>query len=155
MWTPTIRVQSDDFNPDTETALLTHRRTDIGAIINFTGFCRDEAGALSCLEIEHYPGMAETEIHRVAEEARSRWPLQGITIIHRYGRISPGARIVLVLVASRHRKAAFESAQFIMDFLKTQAPFWKKAHHVGKTQSEWVDAKLEDDNAAARWRVEE
>ena len=103
------------------------------------------------LELEHYPGMAEVEAARVAEEARRRWPLAGVTIIHRYGRIAPGGNIVLVLTASAHRQAAFEAAAFLMDFLKTRAPFWKREHRSDGSTGGWVEAKREDDAAAERW----
>ncbi|MDP3068158.1 MAG: molybdenum cofactor biosynthesis protein MoaE, partial [Methylocystis sp.] len=124
--TPAVRVQAEDFDLGQEQALLTRGRRDIGALVSFLGLCRDEDGALEALELEHYPGMAEAEIRRVADEALERWPLQGLTIIHRFGRIQPGEQIVLVLAAARHRADAFAAAAFLMDFLKTRAPFWKK-----------------------------
>jgi molybdopterin synthase catalytic subunit len=146
-----VRVQSDDFDVATEQRRLTEGRTDIGAAVAFTGLCRDEAGALAALELEHYPGMAEEEMGRVLEEARARWPLDGATIIHRHGKIAPGGNIVLVLTASRHRVAAFEAAAFLMDYLKTRAPFWKKEHRADGTTGGWVEAKDADDAAAERW----
>jgi len=150
--TTTIRVQRQDFDIAAEIARLTAGRADIGAVVTFSGLCRDEAGALSALELEHYPGMAEAEMARIAAEAAARWPLQGLTAIHRFGRIRPGENIVLVVAASVHRQAAFEAASFLMDFLKSRAPFWKKEHRADGTQGEWVEARDADDEAAARWR---
>jgi molybdopterin synthase catalytic subunit len=147
----TIRVQSNDFDLAAEQARLTAGRTDIGAVVTFTGLCRDEAGALSALELEHYPGMAEAEMARVLDEAKAHWPLDGATLIHRHGKIPPGANIVLVVTASRHRAAAFAAAEFLMDYLKTRAPFWKKEHRVDGTSGGWVEAKDDDDRAAERW----
>jgi molybdopterin synthase catalytic subunit len=147
----TVRVQKECFNAADETGKLTQDRTDIGAVVTFTGLCRDEGGALAALEIEHYPGMAEEEIGRVAAEAAARWPLQGLLVVHRYGLIRPGEPIVLVIAASAHRGEAFSAANFLMDFLKTEAPFWKK-QHMRATAAAWVGARLEDDAAAAKWR---
>ena len=147
----TIRLQAGDFDVAAETAALTRGRTDIGAVVNFIGICRGGEGdeAITALTLEHYPGMAEEEIARHAAEAVARWPLDGVTIIHRYGRIEPGQNIMMVLTASAHRQAAFEAAEFLMDYLKTAAPFWKSEERAsGKT---WVDARSEDDKAAARW----
>jgi molybdopterin synthase catalytic subunit len=146
----TIRIQRDDFDAGREAETLTAGRTDVGAIVTFTGLCRDEAGALAALELEHYPGMAEEEIGRIAADAEARWPLLGLTIVHRYGKLLPGAQIVLVAAASAHRHAAFEAASFLMDYLKTQAPFWKKEHRADARDS-WVEARGEDDVAAQRW----
>jgi molybdopterin synthase catalytic subunit len=123
-----------------------------GAVVTFTGICRDEAGRLSALELEHYPGMAEAEIARIADEALGRWPLMGLTAIHRFGKIAPGENIVLVVAASAHRQAAFEAASFLMDYLKSRAPFWKKEHRADGSEGNWVDAKKADDQAAARWK---
>ncbi len=148
----TIRVQHEPFDAGAEAAALTRGRTDIGALVSFVGLCRDEAGALTALEIEHYPGMAEAEIARVAEEAEKRWPLLGLTIIHRHGKIRPGEEIVLVLCASVHRRAAFAAAEFLMDYLKSRAPFWKKEHRADGSQGDWVDAKESDEAALERWR---
>ena len=150
--TPAVRVQAEDFDPGREQALLTGGRRDIGALVSFVGLCRDEDGALEALELEHYPGMAEDEIRRVAEEALERWPLQGLTVIHRFGRIQPGEQIVLVLTAARHRADAFAAAAFLMDYLKTRAPFWKKERRADGASGDWVSAKSEDDAAADRWR---
>jgi molybdopterin synthase catalytic subunit len=148
---PTIRVQAEDFDAAAEEALLTAGRRDVGAVVAFTGLCRDEDGTLAALELEHYPGMAEEEIRRVAGEALSRWPLVGLTIIHRHGVIRPGERIVLVIAAARHRGEAFAAAEFLMDYLKTRAPFWKKERRVDGAEGGWVAAKTEDDAAALRW----
>ena len=147
----TIRIQPETFDTAAETAALTEGRADIGALVAFTGLCRDEGGRLTALELEHYPGMAEAEIDRIAEQAESRWPLLGLTVIHRFGRISPGEEIVLVLAASAHRAAAFEAASFMMDYLKTQAPFWKREHLKDGTTGAWVEAKEADDRAMERW----
>jgi molybdopterin synthase catalytic subunit len=146
-----IRVQHEDFDAALESAKLTQGRTDIGAVVTFAGLCRDEGGKLAALELEHYPGMAEEEIGRVVDQAIERWPLQGVTVIHRFGKIEPGAQIVLVVTASSHRIAAFDAATFLMDYLKTRAPFWKKEHHKDGTAGDWVEAKEADDDAAARW----
>jgi molybdopterin synthase catalytic subunit len=148
-----VRVQAEDFDVAAEQARLTAGRTDIGAVVTFTGLCRDEAGRLAALELEHYPGMAEEEMGRVLEEARARWPLDGATLVHRYGRMVPGANIVLVVAASRHRLAAFAAAEFLMDYLKTRAPFWKKEHRRDGSMGGWVEAKEADDAALDRWRT--
>jgi len=150
--TPAVRVQAEDFDLGREQALLTRGRRDIGALVSFLGLCRDEDGALEALELEHYPGMAEAEIRRVADEALERWPLQGLTVIHRFGRIQPGEQIVLVLAAARHRADAFAAAAFLMDFLKTRAPFWKKERRADGAAGDWVSATSEDEAAAERWR---
>ena len=149
---PVVRIQAEDFDAAAEVAALTGGRRDIGAVVTFTGLCRDEAGRLAALELEHYPGMAEAEVARVVEEARARWPLQGLTVIHRYGKIRPGDNIVLVATASAHRHAAFEAAAFLMDYLKTRAPFWKREHLKDGSSGDWVQARDEDDTAAERWR---
>jgi molybdopterin synthase catalytic subunit len=150
---PIVRIQAGDFDIVDEIARLTAGRADIGAVVTFTGLCRDEQGALSALELEHYPGMAEAEIARIAAEAVQRWPLQGLTAIHRHGKIEPGGNIVLVVAASAHRQAAFEAANFLMDYLKSRAPFWKKEHRADGSQGGWVDAKESDDKAANRWQA--
>ncbi len=149
---PTIRVQREPFDLSEETARLAFGRADVGAVVSFSGYCRDEGGALAALELEHYPGMAEAEIARIAETAAGRWPLLGLTIIHRFGRIRPGEPIVLVLAASAHRAAAFDAASFLMDYLKTRAPFWKKEHRTDGTEGEWVSAKDADDASNKRWQ---
>jgi molybdopterin synthase catalytic subunit len=148
----TVRLQREPFDAATEAKKLSHGRTDVGALVTFTGICRgDEAGEpIAALTLEHYPGMAETEIERHVAEAATRWPLLGVTVIHRYGRIQPGEDIMMVATASSHREAAFAAAEFLMDFLKTRAPFWKQVEKTGgKT---WVDAKQSDDAAAGRWK---
>lgn len=150
----TVRVQREDFDLAAEVAALCHGRSDIGAVVTFSGLCRDEAGALAALELEHYPGMAETEISRICREAVTRFGLQAATAIHRFGRIAPGENIVLVIAASPHRQAAFDGANFVMDFLKTSAPFWKKEHRADGSAGEWVSAKDADDAARDRWSRE-
>jgi molybdopterin synthase catalytic subunit len=149
--TVTVRLQREPFDVATEIERMTRGRTDIGAVVTFTGLCRaDEDGEpIAALTLEHYPGMAEAEIARHVEEARARWPLLGVTVLHRHGRLTPGDVIVLVATASSHRQAAFAAAEFLMDYLKTRAPFWKQVEKVsGKT---WVGAKAADDSAAERW----
>ena len=148
-----VRVQKESFDVAAEAARLAQGRTDIGALVSFTGLCRDEGGALVALEIEHYPGMAEAEINRAALEAASRWPLEGILAVHRHGLIRPGEPIVLVITASQHRTEAFAAASFLMDYLKTEAPFWKKRHLAGKGAGDWVEAKAQDHAAAQKWRA--
>ena len=147
----TIRIQEADFDIGREIASLTKGRTDIGALVTFSGICRGSEGdeAIAALTLEHYPGMAEAEIARHAETAISRWPLTGVTVIHRVGRIASGENIVLVLTASAHRQAAFQAAEFLMDYLKANAPFWKREEKPAGTS--WVDAHSHDDAAAARW----
>jgi molybdopterin synthase catalytic subunit len=147
----TIRIQEADFDIAQEIAALTKARTDIGAVVTFSGICRGADGGetIAALTLEHYPGMAEAEIARHAEQATSRWPLTGLTIIHRVGRITPGENIVLVVTASAHRHAAFEAAEFLMDYLKAHAPFWKREE--GASGPNWVDARDHDDLAAERW----
>lgn len=153
MAAPAIRVlvQSGDFDVAAETQLLAAGRTDIGALVTFTGLCRDEGGQLEALELEHYPGMAERQLVAISEEAAARFSLSGLTVIHRYGRIQPGENIVLVIAASTHRQAAFDGANFVMDFLKTDAPFWKKEHCVDGASGQWVSARDADDSARERW----
>jgi molybdopterin synthase catalytic subunit len=147
----TIRIQEADFDVGREVAALTHGRTDIGAVVSFSGICRGSEGEneIAALTLEHYPGMAEAEIMRHANDAMARWPLYGLTVIHRFGRIMPGHNIVLVVTASSHRQAAFEAAEFLMDYLKTSAPFWKREE--GTDSGNWVEARAHDDAAAARW----
>jgi molybdopterin synthase catalytic subunit len=147
----TIRIQQADFDIAQEIAALTRGRTDIGAVVSFSGICRgsENGEPIAALTLEHYPGMAEEEIKRHADEAVSRWPLTGLTVIHRIGRITPGENIVLVLAASQHRQAAFHAAEFLMDYLKTNAPFWKREESA--RGSSWIEAHDQDDVAAARW----
>lgn len=147
----TIRIQKADFDIAQEIAALTSGRTDIGAVVSFSGICRGSEGdhAIAALTLEHYPDMAEAEIARHAETAMSRWPLTGLSVIHRVGRIAVGENIVLVLTASAHRQAAFEAAEFLMDYLKANAPFWKREERADGNS--WVEARHHDDDAAARW----
>lgn len=157
MSTPvTIRIQSADFDVAREIAALVGGHHDIGAVVSFVGICRRGHGeaAISEMTLEHYPGMAEAEIGRHVDEAAARWPLDGVTVIHRYGRVVPGDNIVLVLAASAHREAAFAAAEFLMDYLKTNAPFWKSERRVaGESERVWVDARHQDDAATARWKT--
>jgi len=147
----TVRLQREDFDVAAEVAALTAGRDDVGAVVTFTGVCRgsENGEPIAALTLEHYPGMAEAEIARHVEEAQSRWPLLGMTVIHRYGRLAPGDNIVLVVTAASHRHDAFAAAEFLMDYLKTRAPFWKQVERADGTQ--WVDAKAGDDAAAERW----
>jgi len=149
--TATIRIQESDFDVGQEIAALTTGRTDIGAVVSFSGICRgsENGEPIAALTLEHYPGMAEAEIKRHADEAMSRWPLTGLTVIHRVGRITPGENIVVVLAASRHRQAAFQAAEFLMDYLKANAPFWKCEE--SRKGTSWIEARDHDDAAAARW----
>jgi molybdopterin synthase catalytic subunit len=147
----TIRLCAEPFDAAREEALLLEGRRDVGALVSFTGLCRDEGGELEALELEHYPGMAENEIGEIAKVALGRWPLLGLTVLHRYGLVRPGEKIVLVLAAARHRGEAFAAAEFLMDYLKTRAPFWKKQRRADGRQGRWVEAKASDDAAAARW----
>jgi molybdopterin synthase catalytic subunit len=147
----TVRIQREPFDAAAEAAKLTRGRTDVGALVTFTGICRGaEAGEpIAALTLEHYPGMAEAEIERHVTDAIARWPLLGVTVIHRHGRIAPGEDIMMVATASSHRQAALAAAEFLMDYLKTRAPFWKQVEKAdGKI---WVDAKEIDDAAAGRW----
>ena len=147
----TIRIQEADFDIAREIATLTKGRTDIGAVVSFSGICRGSENdeAIAALTLEHYPEMAEAEIARHADIALSRWPLTGLTVIHRVGRIAAGENIVLVLTASPHRQAAFQAAEFLMDYLKANAPFWKREEK--PEGGRWIDAQHHDDAAAARW----
>ncbi len=142
-------VQEAPFDAAAESAALSAGRTDIGALASFVGVCRADGG-LSAMVLEHYPGMTERALERIAAEAERRWPLLGVTVIHRHGRIRPGEGIVLVLCASAHRQAAFEACAFLMDWLKTQAPFWKREEFSGGA-ARWVEARAADDAAASRW----
>ena len=149
-----IRVQSEDFDVGAETRKLMGDRTDVGAIVTFTGTVRDTAGGkpITSMELEHYPGMTEAELTRVEAEANARWPLQASLIIHRYGKLLPGEPIVQVMTLAPHRRAAFEGAEYLMDFLKTDAAFWKK-ETTGSGEF-WVDAHAADDAAKARWTAD-
>jgi molybdopterin synthase catalytic subunit len=145
----TVRVQREDFEPGTEIARL--QREDAGAIVSFVGVVRGESQGekLVSMTLEHFPGMTERELERIAKEARSRWSLQGVSVVHRVGELKPGERIVLVVTAAAHRRAAFEAAEFLMDYLKTRAPFWKR--ELRASGEHWVEARGSDDEAAARW----
>ena len=153
-----VRLQQQDFDIGAEIRVLTAGRTDIGAIVTFTGVVRGEAPLhgdvrrpIASMTLEHYPGMTERELARVEAAAHTRWPLQASLIIHRHGRLAPGDNIVLVVAASPHRHAAFEAAAFLMDYLKSQAPFWKKEAGIDG-HGTWVDASDTDDAALARWK---
>ena len=144
------RVQREDFDVGAELEGLTAGRTDVGAVVSFTGLVRDGTGTLAAMELEHYPGMTEKALAAIEAEARSRWPLQACLVVHRVGPMRPGERIMMVATASAHRQAAFEAAEFLMDYLKSRAPFWKK--ETGAGGSGWVAAKDEDETALTRWR---
>jgi molybdopterin synthase catalytic subunit len=145
-----IRVQEQDFDIGAEIARIKRGRTDIGAVVSFIGTVRDQMGAVEEMTLEHYPGMTETELERIEQEANARWPLQASLIVHRYGRLLPSDNIVLVVTASEHRDAAFDAARFLMDYLKTRAPLWKRES--GKGGSRWVQASAGDDAATTRWQ---
>jgi molybdopterin synthase catalytic subunit len=149
----TIRLQREPFDAASEAAKLRRGRGDIGAVVTFTGICRtDESGApLAAMTLEHYPGMAEAEVARHVEAAERRWPLLGVTVIHRYGRLERGEDIVLVVTAAAHRQDAFAAAEFLMDYLKTRAPFWKQVEYADRKT--WVEAKSSDDALAERWTL--
>lgn len=148
-----VRVSADRFDLSHEIDALKRASgsTDIGAIATFSGVCRSDGGKLSALELEHYPGMAEAELARIAAIAAKRWPILGLTLIHRYGKIPVGDDIVLVITVSPHRQAAFDAASFLMDYLKTNAPFWKKEHYINGRSGDWIRAKTSDDEAALKW----
>jgi molybdopterin synthase catalytic subunit len=148
-----VRVQIEDFDIDREVAAVTAGSTDIGAVVTFTGVVRGTAGdaPIGSMTLEHYPGMTEAELEKVEAEAHTRWPLKGTRIVHRVGTLAPGDNIVLVVAASAHRHAAFEAAAFLMDYLKTRAPFWKKETDASGT-GHWVDARESDDAALERWK---
>lgn len=146
-----VRVQSEPFDLAAETAALTHGRTDIGALVTFTGLVRGETGA-GALTLEHYPAMTGKALRTIADEAAARFPILAGTLIHRHGRLLPGDPIVLVAIAAAHRAPAFEACEFLMDWLKTRAPFWKKEEVAGKAI--WVEASSADDRAVRRWENE-
>ena len=152
--TATIRLQREPFDVAAEMAALTGGRTDIGAVVTFTGICRgEEAGKrIIALTLEHYPEMAQAEVARHVAAAEQRWPLQGLTVLHRFGRLTPGEEIVLVATAASHRHEAFAAAEFLMDYLKTRAPFWKQVEYAGGAV--WVAARQADDALADRWTKE-
>ena len=145
-----VRVQREDFDVGAEVKRLTAGRTDIGAIVTFTGIVRADNAGVAAMALEHYPGMTEEELARVEAEAGARWPLQASLIVHRVGTLRPGDNIVLVVTASVHRQAAFDAAAFLMDYLKTRAPFWKKELDADG-EERWVEARESDDAAAVRW----
>jgi molybdopterin synthase catalytic subunit len=146
-----VRVQQDDFDVGAEIAAMKEGRTDIGAVVAFLGTVRDSAGGRAVEEmlLEHYPGMTEAELQRIEQKACARWPLQASVIVHRYGPLKPGDNIVLVLTASEHREAAFRAAEFLMDYLKTRAPFWKR--ETGPGGDHWAEARAGDEAARGRW----
>ncbi|GGB26015.1 molybdenum cofactor biosynthesis protein MoaE [Allosediminivita pacifica] len=145
-----IAIQEEPFDFGAEAAGFADGRHDMGAVVTFTGVVRDLAsGDLDAMEIEHYPGMTEKALRKIAAEAQTRWDLGDLLIIHRYGRMAPGERIMMVGTAAPHRRAAFEAAEFLMDYLKSRAPFWKKEHRKGATG--WVEAKDSDEAALRRW----
>ncbi|SDK88695.1 molybdopterin synthase catalytic subunit [Modicisalibacter muralis] len=148
-----IRVQTATFDAGDEQNALIDGRSDIGAVVCFTGLVRDfnERPDVAALTLEHYPGMTEQALESIVDEASSRWSLQGVRLIHRIGRLAPGDPIVLVAVASAHRRAAFEACDFIMDYLKTRAPFWKKEHTAQGHY--WVAERDTDKHAAQRWEA--
>lgn len=150
---PYVKTQTEDFDIDAEIKRVVANNKNIGAVVTFTGLCRDEEGRLASLELEHYPGMAETEITQIAQDAIDRFGLDGISAVHRYGNILPGENIVLVIAASKHRQSAFDGANFLMDFLKTRAPFWKKEHGENGQPGDWVDARDSDDDALEKWKA--
>ena len=144
-----VRIQTGDFDVGMESRAL--QAETVGGIALFVGTVRGLSSddGVTAMTLEHFPGMTESELERIEAEARQRWPLEDVTIIHRVGRLLPGEQIVMVAVSSSHRQAAFDATQFIMDFLKTDAPFWKAEERDGKTS--WVEAKDSDDAARARW----
>ena len=148
-----IRVQAEDFDPGKELEQLTEGNNAIGGVCSFIGLVRDfaDGDSVSSMTLEHYPGMTEKQLEAIEAEAQERWPLDGTIIIHRYGKLDAGDRIVFVAAASAHREAAFEACRFLMDWLKTKAPFWKKES--GEAGDQWVDAKDSDDEATERWNT--
>ncbi|MBV8500575.1 MAG: molybdenum cofactor biosynthesis protein MoaE [Paucibacter sp.] len=149
---PRIRIQTEDFDLTAETAALRAGDGEVGAIVAFVGTVRDQSGRLAAMELEHYPGMTEAAIEAMAEQAVSRFALRAVRVIHRVGRLAASEQIVMVLTAARHRHAAFEGCEFLMDYLKTQAPFWKK-ELTPDGAGRWVDARAADDAALARWGI--
>jgi molybdopterin synthase catalytic subunit len=145
----TVGVQAEPFDAGAELNAFAQGRTDIGAVVSFTGVVRDTKGDLQEMLIEHYPGMTQSAIGKIAEEAVTRWALADVLVIHRYGPLKPGAPIMMVATASAHRAASFEAADFLMDYLKSRAPFWKK--EVTAQGAAWVDAKEADEDALKRW----
>lgn len=150
-----VSVQTKDFDPQAVVKALTDGRSDIGAVVSFVGLVRDSAKSetISAMELEHYPGMTEKALQDIIEQANKRWQLQGASIVHRIGKLAPAEQIVMVAVASPHRGEAFQACEFMIDFLKTKAPFWKKEHT--EYGAHWVDARDSDDQAVERWRSEQ
>ena len=144
-----IVVQEEPFDLGRETASFVDGRTDMGAVVTFTGVVREVDGALAAMEIEHYPGMTETAIAAIAKEAQARWSLGDVLVIHRFGTLKPGEKIMMVATAAPHRKDAFDAAEFLMDYLKSRAPFWKK--EITREGASWVAAKDQDEAALDRW----
>ncbi len=151
--TERVRIQTEDFDLSAESARLRAADGDVGAIVAFVGTVRDQGATLEAMELEHYPGMTEAAIEAIIDLAQARFALRGARVIHRVGRLAAGDQIVLVLATARHRHAAFEGCEFIMDYLKTQAPFWKKEIEAGSGEGRWVDARAADDAALARWGI--
>ena len=151
-----VRVQKEDFDIGAELSALTDGKTGIGGLCSFTGLVRDmnDGSGVGAMTLEHYPGMTERMLEEIEEEATRRWPLDATLIIHRYGRMEPGDRIVMVAAASAHRQAAFDACNFLMDWLKTKAPFWK-AEELPDGETRWVEARDSDEHAADRWQEEE
>ena len=145
-----VRVQREDFDPEAEIRAL-GLDADVGALASFTGLCRSENGRLAALELEHYPGMCEAALKTTAREAAAQFDLAALAVVHRYGRIEAGERIVLVAAAAAHRGAALDAVAFVMDHLKTDAPFWKKEWPADGTEGRWVEARTADDTARRRW----
>ncbi len=144
-----IRVQQEPFAAGGELDAFTARADGAGAVVSFSGIVRDDSGKMAEMVIEHYPGMTERALETIAQEAMERWSLADALVIHRFGTMQPGEQIMMVATASRHRKDAFEAAEFLMDYLKSRAPFWKKEH--GSDGTSWVAAKQEDEDALKRW----
>lgn len=144
-----LSVQETPFDAGAELNAFSANVTGAGAVVSFTGIVRDSDGTLQAMEIEHYPGMTEAALSDIATQAQARWTLTDVLVIHRYGRLEPGAQIMMVATAARHRVAAFEAAEFLMDYLKSRAPFWKK--EIGHDGAIWVAAKDEDETALTRW----
>ncbi|MCP5074506.1 MAG: molybdenum cofactor biosynthesis protein MoaE [Rhodobacteraceae bacterium] len=145
-----IRVQAEDFDLAVELDAIRTGRQDIGALVSFCGLVRDKTGDLLAMELEHYPAMTQSALEAIEAEAQKRWSLDASLIIHRYGRLQPGAQIMMVATVAAHRAAAFEAAEFLMDYLKSRAPFWKKEHRRDGS-SDWVDARDRDEVALSRW----
>ncbi|HMK67888.1 MAG TPA: molybdenum cofactor biosynthesis protein MoaE [Stellaceae bacterium] len=149
-----IRVQREDFDTGAEIERLSRGKHGVGGVVSFVGLVRDAAGGerVGAMTLEHYPGMTEKKLAEIEAEARRRWPLEDCLVVHRYGRLEPGERIVLVITASAHRQAAFEACEFLVDWLKTKAPFWKLEET--QTGPRWVEARADDDKSAKRWSAE-